>query len=146
MSFADLGDILDLGRGLIVLSQDDGFARYEDDLWQGTLSEFVPGKMYKIKVSEDCTIVVTVAPVTSTSVTIARGFNWIGYTGPAGLSIATALGSFEPNEGDEIHDEDGIRMASYDGETWSGNLLQLVPGKGYLYYSNATESKTLTFE
>ena len=146
MYFADLGDILDQGRGLIINSQDDGFARYEDDLWQGTLSEFVPGKMYKIKVSEDCTIVVTVAPVTSTSVTIARGFNWIGYTGPAGLSIATALGSFEPNDGDEIHDEDGIRMASYDGETWSGNLLQLVPGKGYLYYSNATESKTLTFE
>lgn len=146
MYFADFGDILDQGRGLIINSQDDGFARYEDDLWQGTLSEFVPGKMYKIKVNEDCTIVVTVAPVTSTSVTIAPGFNWIGYTGPAGLSIATALGSFEPNDGDEIHDEDGIRMASYDGETWSGNLLQLVPGKGYLYYSNATESKTLTFE
>jgi len=146
MYFADLGDILDQGRGLIINSQDDGFARYEDDLWQGTLSEFVPGKMYKIKVNEDCTIVVTVAPVTSTSVTIEPGFNWIGYTGPAGLSIATALGSFEPNDGDEIHDEDGIRMASYDGETWSGNLLQLVPGKGYLYYSNATESKTLTFE
>lgn len=146
MSFADLGDILDLGRGLIVLSQDDGFARYEDDLWQGTLSEFVPGKMYKIKVNEDCTIVVTVAPVTSTSVTIARGFNWMGYTGPAGLSIATALGSFVPNEGDEIHDEDGMRMASYDGENWEGNLSQLVPGKGYLYYSTATESKTLTFE
>lgn len=146
MSFADLGDILDLGRGLIVLSQDDGFARYEDDLWQGTLSEFVPGKMYKIKVNEDCTIVVTVTPVTSTFVTIAPGFTWIGYTGPAGLSIATALGSFEPNEGDEIHDEDGIRMASYDGENWEGNLSQLVPGKGYLYYSTATESKTLTFE
>lgn len=146
MSFADLGDILDLGRGLIVLSQDDGFARYEDDLWQGTLSEFVPGKMYKIKVNEDCTIVVTVTPVTSTFVTIAHGFTWIGYTGPAGLSIATALGSFEPNEGDEIHDEDGIRMASYDGENWEGNLSQLVPGKGYLYYSTATGSKTLTFE
>ncbi len=146
LSFADLGDILDLGRGLIVLSQDDGFARYEDDLWQGTLSEFVPGKMYKIKVNEDCTIVVTVAPVTSTSVTIAPGFNWMGYTGPAGLSIATALGGFEPNEGDEIHDEDGIRMASYDGENWEGNLSQLVPGKGYLYYSTATESKMLTFE
>ena len=146
MSFADLGDILDLGRGLIVLSQDDGFARYEDDLWQGTLSEFVPGKMYKIKVNEDCTIVVTVTPVTSTFVTIAHGFTWIGYTGPAGLSIATALGSFVPNEGDEIHDEDGIRMASYDGENWEGNLSQLVPGKGYLYYSTATESKTLTFE
>lgn len=144
MSFADLGDILDLGRGLIVLSQDDGFARYEDDLWQGTLSEFVPGKMYKIKVNEDCTIVVTVTPVTSTFVTIARGFNWMGYTGPAGLSIATALGSFEPNEGDEIIDENGDSVY-YDGENWEGNFTSLNPGKGYLYHSVANETKTITF-
>lgn len=144
MSFADLGDILDLGRGLIVLSQDDGFARYEDDLWQGTLSEFVPGKMYKIKVNEDCTIVVTVTPVTSTSVTIAPGFNWIGYTGPAGLSIATALGSFEPNDGDEIIDENGDSVY-YDGENWEGNFTSLNPGKGYLYHSVANETKTITF-
>lgn len=144
MSFADLGDILDLGRGLIVLSQDDGFARYEDDLWQGTLSEFVPGKMYKIKVNEDCTIVVTVTPVTSTSVTIAPGFNWIGYTGPAGLSIATALGSFEPNDGDEIIDENGDSVY-YDGENWEGNFTSLNPGKGYLYHSVANETKMITF-
>lgn len=143
MSFADLGDILDLGRGLIVLSQDEGFARYEDNLWQGTLSEFVPGKMYKIMANEDCTIVVTSTPVSSATVTIEPGFNWIGYTGPAGLSIAEALGSFVPNDGDEIHDEDGVRMASYDGESWEGNLPQLVPGKGYLYYSTATVSKPL---
>jgi hypothetical protein len=143
MYFADLGDILDQGRGIIVLSQDEGFARYEDDLWQGTLSEFVPGKMYKIMANEDCTIVVTSMPVSSAFVTIEPNFNWIGYTGPAGLSIAEALGSFEPNEGDEIHDEDGVRMASYDGENWGGNLLQLVPGKGYLYYSTATVSKPL---
>lgn len=143
MYFADLGDILDLGRGLIVLSQDEGFARYEDNLWQGTLSEFVPGKMYKIMANEDCTIVVTSTPVSSATVTIEPGFNWIGYTGPAGLSIAEALGSFEPNDGDEIHDEDGVRMASYDGESWEGNLPQLVPGKGYLYYSTATVSKPL---
>lgn len=144
MSFADLGDILDLGRGLIVLSQDDGFARYEDDLWQGTLSEFVPGKMYKIKVNEDCTIVVTVTPVTSTFVTIVRGFNWIGYTGPAGLSIATALGSFEPNDGDEIIDENGDSVY-YDGENWEGNFTSLNPGKGYLYHSVANETKMITF-
>jgi hypothetical protein len=143
MYFADLGDILDQGRGLIVLSQDEGFARFEDDLWQGTLSEFVPGKMYQIMANEDCTIVVTSMPVSYATVTIKPNFNWIGYTGPAGLSIAEALGSFEPNEGDEIHDEDGVRMASYDGENWGGNLLQLVPGKGYLYYSTATVSKTI---
>ena len=146
MYLADLGDILDQNRGLIVLSQDAGFARYEEDLWQGTLNEFVPGKMYKIKANEDCTIVVTVAPVTSVEVVIKEGFNWFGYTGTDGLTIAEALGSFVPADGDEIHDEDGIRMVSYDGENWSGDLTTLVRGKGYLYVSHDSEDKTLTFE
>ena len=144
MYFADLGDILDQGRGIIVLSQDEGFARYEDDLWQGTLSEFVPGKMYKIMANEDCTIVVTSTPVSSATVTIEPGFNWIGYTGPAGLSIAMALGSFEPNDGDEIIDENGDSVY-YDGENWEGNFTSLNPGKGYLYHSVANETKTITF-
>ena len=144
MYFADLGDILDQGRGIIVLSQDEGFARYEDDLWQGTLSEFVPGKMYKIMANEDCTIVVTSTPVSSATVTIEPGFNWIGYTGPAGLSIAMALGSFEPNDGDEIIDENGDSVY-YDGENWEGNFTSLNPGKGYLYHSVANETKTIPF-
>lgn len=144
MYFADLGDILDQGRGIIVLSQDEGFARYEDDLWQGTLSEFVPGKMYKIMANEDCTIVVTSTPVSSATVTIEPGFNWIGYTGPAGLSIAEALGSFEPNDGDEIIDENGDSVYYY-GENWEGNFTSLNPGKGYLYHSVANDTKTITF-
>lgn len=142
MSLADIGDILE-GRGLIINSQEAGFARFEDDVWTGTLTEFIPGKMYKIMANEDCTIAVIGTPVSTVFITIEPGFNWIGYTGPAGLSIAMALGSFEPNDGDEIHDEDGVRMASFDGENWGGNLLQLVPGKGYLYYSTATVSKTI---
>ena len=145
MSLADVGDILgDLG--LIINSQNEGFARFEDDQWDGTLTEFIPGKMYKIKANEDCTIAVTGTPVTTVTVTIEPGFNWIGYTGANGLTIAEALGSFMPTEGDEIHDEDG-HMASFDGDDWvSNNLTTLQRGKGYLYYSVSGETKTIVFE
>jgi hypothetical protein len=68
----------------------------------------------------------------------------MGYTGPAGLSIAMALGSFEPNDGDEIIDENG-NSVYYDGENWEGNFTSLNPGKGYLYHSVANETKTITF-
>lgn len=144
MWLADVGDIYD--KGLIINSQDDGFVRYEEDLWRGTLTEFIPGKMYKIQANEGCAIAVTGTPVTPVTVTIEPGFNWIGYTGANGLTIAGALGSFTPAVGDEIHDEDGLRMSSFDGENWDGNLTTLQRGKGYLYYSVAEGTKTIVFE
>gem|GEM_PF-528435 len=142
----ELGDIeTNLGnRGILILSQNEGFARYEN-AWSGTLSEVGLGKMYKIQLTAGDPVLFEVEGGLSsgTAVTIEPGFNWIGYTGPAGLSIAEALGSFEPNEGDEIIDENGDSVY-YDGENWEGNFTSLNPGKGYLYHSVANETKTIT--
>ena len=55
-----------------------------------------------------------------------------------------ALGSFEPNDGNEIIDENGDSVY-YDGENWEGNFTSLNPGKGYLYHSVANETKMITF-
>lgn len=143
----ELGDIeTNLGnRGILILSQNEGFARYENG-WSGTLSEVGLGKMYKIQLTAGDPVLFEVEGGLSsgTAVTIEPGFNWIGYTGPAGLSIAEALGSFEPNDGDEIIDENGDSVY-YDGENWEGNFTSLNPGKGYLYHSVANETKTITF-
>ena len=143
----ELGDIeTNLGnRGILILSQNEGFARYENG-WNGTLSEVGLGKMYKIQLTAGDPVFFEVEGGLSsgTTVTIEPGFNWIGYTGPAGLSIAMALGSFEPNDGDEIIDENGDSVY-YDGENWEGNFTSLNPGKGYLYHSVANETKTIPF-
>lgn len=143
----ELGDIeTNLGnRGILILSQNEGFARYEN-AWSGTLSEVGLGKMYKIQLTAGDPVLFEVEGGLSsgTAVTIEPGFNWIGYTGPAGLSIAEALGSFEPSDGDEIIDENGDSVY-YDGENWEGNFTSLNPGKGYLYHSVANETKTITF-
>ena len=143
----ELGDIeTNLGnRGILILSQNEGFARYENG-WSGTLSEVGLGKMYKIQLTAGDPVFFEVEGGLSsgTTVTIEPGFNWIGYTGPAGLSIAEALGSFVPNDGDEIIDENGDSVY-YDGENWEGNFTSLNPGKGYLYHSVANETKMITF-
>ena len=34
-------------------------------------------------------------------------------------------------------------MIEFDGEEWFGDFETLVPGQGYMYYSNSTEPKTL---
>ena len=37
------------------------------------------------------------------------------------------------------------RSATYNGSIWRGSLGTLEPGKGYIYWSNASEDKTLIF-
>jgi hypothetical protein len=37
-------------------------------------------------------------------------------------------------------------MIFYLGGTWVGDFDTMVPGRGYMYYSNSSEEKTLTFQ
>lgn len=118
--------------GLLINSQDGGFAEYTNGSWSGTLTSIEPGKMYKIETSAACSLTLTGAPVGNVSPTIFPGHNWIGYTGTQAADIATALGDFQPANGDTITDEDE-NTATFNGSSWSGNLTTLQPGHGYVY-------------
>ena len=127
--------------GILINTQDGGFARYEvGEGWSGTLSEIEVGKMYKIETSAACTLSLQGNSPSTVTLTIVQGYNWFGYTGTQ-ATIATALGTFEPASGDKIISENGT--ATYNGSTWTGNFTELVPGHGYIYYSNSSTSKTL---
>ncbi|MBR4828236.1 MAG: hypothetical protein IKZ92_00320, partial [Muribaculaceae bacterium] len=55
--------------------------------------------------------------------------------------IEVVMGDFEPEEGDII-------ASSTEGYDYLGEWIDietLVPGQGYMYYSNSTEPKTLVF-
>lgn len=117
--------------GLLINSQDGGFAEYANGSWSGTLTSIEPGKMYKIETSAACSLALTGAPVGNVSPTILPGHNWIGYTGTQAADIATALGSITPANGDTITDKDG-NVSTYYG-SWSGTLSTLQPGHGYVY-------------
>ena len=132
-------------NGVLVNTQDGGFKRKNDTgtSWSGTLANaLVPGQMYKILTNNAVTATLQGVEVVRTTVTIVEGYNWFGYTG-ATAAIATALGDFQPADGDTITDEDS-HTATYNGG-WSGTLSTLVPGKGYVYRSNDATTKTITF-
>ena len=140
------------GNGILINSQDGGFVRYENDQWNGTLLDFEPGQMYRIKTQEASTITLTGAPVTQVSITIQAGINWIGYIGVAGATVSSVFGGdFTPAEGDKIISQDegfAIYTITEGVGSWSGplTLTTLKPGRGYVYISNASVNKTLTIE
>ena len=134
-----------LGDNGISINSQNQFARYdvEDEEWSGDLTALVPGQMYKIEVSADCNFTLTGIPTTSITVDIENGSNWFGYTGSETVTIEEALIGFTPVEGDKITSEDG-KFTIYEDDEWGGDLLNLVPGKGYIYISKDTESKQFT--
>ena len=144
MSLDDLETALD-GNAILINSQDGGFLRYENGGWSGTLTAIASGQMYKVKATAAVSLEIEGAYVASTEVTILPGYNWFGYTGTTTTAIATALGDFQPTNGDTIVDEDN-NTATYTNGAWSSTTLtDLVPGKGYVYLSNDSGSKTISF-
>lgn len=132
-------------NAVLINSQDGGFLRYENGGWSGTLTAIASGQMYKVKATAAVSLEIEGAYVASTEVTILPGYNWFGYTGTTTTAIATALGDFQPTNGDTIVDEDN-NTATYTNGAWSSTTLtDLVPGKGYVYLSNDSGSKTISF-
>lgn len=128
-------------NGILIKSQDGGFVRCENGQWSGTLQDFVPGQMYRIATQEADTFTLTGMPVTTAGISILQGYNWFGYMGMQPADITTALGGFTPALNDQIIGQEGA--ATYNGSEWTGGLTTLVPGKGYVYHSTASERKTL---
>lgn len=133
MTLSDLEQALG-NNAVLINSQNAGFARYENGTWSGTLTEIVPGQMYKIETNDAVSLTVSGTPTTSVSLTLMPGYNWFGYTGTQATDIVTALGSLgiTPASGDTITDKNG-NTATYNGSSWSGELTTLQPGHGYIY-------------
>ena len=133
MTLSDLEAALG-SNAVLINSQDDGFARYENNAWSGTLTEIVPGQMYKIETTAPVSLIMSGAPATGVSLTLMPGHNWFGYTGPQAADIATALGclGITPTNGDTITDQNG-NVSTYNGTTWTGGVVTLQPGHGYVY-------------
>lgn len=142
MSLDDLEAALG-GNAILINSQDEGFARYDGQSWSGTLTEIEPGQMYRILTTAATEFTLSGEAVTST-ITILPGYNWFGYTGSQSKNVAMALGDFTPTEGDTITAENGT-TATFTNGSWNDNFI-LVPGHGYVYHSNAQESRNITFE
>ena len=107
--------------------------------------EWTNAEMVMVEVTEDCTIALSgpAADPSTVEIEINPGWNWIGFPLSTETAIGVAMGGFEPEEEDAI--QSNVEGTSdYLGE-WIGDVLTLVPGQGYMYYSNSTEPKTLIF-
>ena len=129
-------------NGITIKAQNGKFANYEDDEWDGNLTTITPGQMYKIQVNNNCEFDLSGIALSSVSIIIEQGQNWIGHTSMQAVSINQAFNNFTPVDGDRITSFDG-KFTSYEDGKWSGTLTQLQSGQGYVYISQDTNSKTL---
>jgi len=125
----------------------EGFTRYYPGLndWSPsqTLTSVSTTKMYMIKTSaahtlelkgdfEDENIEITIAP----------GWNWIGYPVHEEISFKDALANWTPENGDSFKSKD--KTVVYMWGNWQGDF-NMVPGEGYMYSSKANDPKTLSY-
>jgi len=133
-------------HGIKIQSQTTGYSEYSNGNWAGQLSTINPKQMYKIRVDETCQINLTgiVLNPSEQTITLRKGFNWIGYPVQQPMEVNEALSNLTPADGDIIKDTENSSFY-LEGSGWYGTLTELVPGKGYVYKSNATGTKTFTF-
>ena len=112
--------------------------------WLGTLA-FDVANMYKIKVVTDCEITLQGLPIdpNNHTVTIVNGANWIGFPLGESMSLTNAFAGFAV-DGDQVIGKNG--SAIYTRGRWQGTTLtELQSGRGYVYKSSTTQTRTLVF-
>lgn len=132
-------------NGVSIISKDDNVT-YDNALgWIGELT-IEPGKMYKIQVISDCSFTLNgvVADPSNHMVNLSNGYNWIGFFGTQSMGLESALSDLQPEDGDVIMDKD-LSSTYYESLGWVGDIISLEPGKGYMYKSNANNSKSFHF-
>ena len=137
-----------LGSNGLNIVTNNGIVTYsEEDGWDGNLNSLNQAKMYKIEVVTDCSVVLSgnVVDPSSYTITLAPGVNWIGFPVNHDMSLNEAFAGFTPAQGDVVKILGG-GSAMYAGNAWVGGLRNLKPGKGYIYTSKASTTKTFTFQ
>ena len=132
-------------RSIRITSQNSGYCQNLGSTWNGQLRTLDLSQMYMILVPEACEITLEGMPIDPVEypVTIVSGSNWIGFPLQEEMTLNNAFAGFGTT-GDVVKSQnDG--QATKRGNSWIGQLKNLVPGQGYIYNSVATENRTFTF-
>ena len=132
-------------NGVTIAAQDDGQTFYNGSRWRGALASLDMAQMYRITVPEACEITLEGMPIDPAghAITIKNGLNWIAYPFMEEMTLQDAFASFAVNLDEVRAKDEGV--AVYNGTRWRGALTTLVPGKGYIYKSAASETRTFVF-
>ena len=134
-------------KGISISDQNGHSVTYHPEYgWGGDLTAIEVGKMYEINTNSTCTITVngSIADPAMCPITLNPGTNWIGFVGNESLSLDEAFTNFTPTNLDNIKTQNGS-VTYYQNYGWRGNISTLDPGKGYIYKSKASSSKTFVF-
>ncbi|MBQ7443880.1 MAG: fibronectin type III domain-containing protein [Bacteroidaceae bacterium] len=129
---------------------------YKDNQWLATGSTLnmviSPKKSYAIKVQDDSTFPVggTVIKADSTrTITVATGWNAIGYTPMTNLSVETALSDYydHAETGDVVksHTEFAYFTKTGNAGRWRGSLQYMKPGEGYMLLRKGLDEVSFTY-
>ena len=137
-----------LGDNATQISASEIYTEYfGEGVWIGDLDEvgITNEQMYMVEVVNDCEIELegVVANPVDHAIVIYPGWNWIGFPSSEELNLEEALADFEAEDGDQLTEAE--LYTEYGFGMWIGNVATLVPGQGYMYFSNSTQPKTLVF-
>ena len=131
-----------------VRSQTGLLSRDATEGWFGTL-ELAPATAYMVKANTDVAAAGSFAQqkgtivTTKTNVSLYKGWTWLAY--PYVNSFTPAELKLTPTPGDRIVSKDD-GFVEYDDGKWTGTLTAFSPYAAYLYYNNAGQAATLTWQ
>ena len=139
-----------LGSNGIEIWSNSNSTEYDEEWgWFGDLDSIgmTSGETYLVKTSTACSVQLQGLPANPANyaITINHGWNWIGFPCSQEITIQEALSNFDAETGDQIWSS-SFSTEYDDGWGWFGDIDTLVPGEGYMYYSNSTQPKTLIFQ
>ena len=129
-----------------------GVAYCRGNYWRGSLNEIHANTMYKLQLtrmenSNDLPQPLIIngeqLKLAKTPVTLRKDWNWIAFTPMTTMPIGQALAGANPQIGDQVKSQTGF--AYYGPYGWEGNLEALESGKGYLYQSLDSVTKTFVY-
>ena len=117
----------------------------QNGTWSNSGLTFENESMYMVNLSNSVSVTLSNTPASSAThpITIQPGWNWIGFVSSTMMTIQEVFSGINPHNGDQI--KNMSQASSFNGESWAGTLQQLLPGEGYMYFNNSSETMTLTF-
>ena len=117
------------------------------DYWFGQLGsdDFTNASSYMIQTTADCEVTMTgtYADPSDHPIQLYPNWTWIGYPCGVQQSATSAFTGFIPTANDKVKGQYAF-STYYDNYGWFPEFT-MTPGQGYMYQSNASDTRTLTF-
>ena len=147
ITLADFEEALQ-GNSIKIIDQAGHFVEYDNELGYSTNNNLVleVGKMYMVQMANafSTTVSGSIVDPAEHTITLKPGSNWIGLIGTQEMTLETALSNLTPTHLDNIKTQEGS-STYYNNRGWIGKVTHLVPGKGFIYQSKATQNSSFVY-